>query len=219
MDRHDYIRHRVTDRRLFEVMGDLEGLSVLDAGCGEGRFCRMMRERGAEAVGVDMTGPLIREARERDSDGRYVRGNAEVLPFADGVFDAVVSYLVLLDVGDYRSAIREAARVLKPGGRLFYVNLQAYCTCTPNGWEKDEKGNRLRFVMDDYGYEHGSWVGWNDIRIANYHRPLANYMSAFLEAGFRMVRFEEPLPDWGEWGWDNHYARVPWVHLVEWVKD
>ena len=219
MDNHDYIRHRVMDKRMHEVMGDVSGLKVLDLGCGEGRFCRQLSDRGAKVTGFDLTQNLLARGKELGGGTDYFRGDAEVMALRSESFDVAVSYVMMLDVPDYRTCIRETARVLKPGGRLFYSNLQAYCTCTPDGWVKDEDGNRLYMPIDDYSYEHGSWVAWGEIRIANYHRPLAAYMSAFLEVGFRLLRFEEPLPDWSEWGYDQFYARAPWVHLMEWVKE
>lgn len=219
MDDHDYIRHRVMDRRVHEVMGDVSGLSVLDLGCGEGRFCRQLSERGAVVTGFDLTLPLVERAVSLDAGGRYFRGNAEAMALRSGVFDWAVSYIMLLDVPDYRACIGEIARVLKPGGRLVYVNLQAYCTSPGQSWVRDEEGKDLYFPIDHDAFEHGSWAEWRDIRIANYHRPLGAYMTAFLSAGFKLVRFEEPLPDWSEWGYDSRYARVPWAHLMEWVKE
>lgn len=216
VDGHDYIRDRVTDRFVHEMMGNVHGLSILDVGCGEGRFCRQLAQRGGLVTGLDLTRRLIEEARER-GQADYVRGNGEALPFLSSRFDWVVSYIALLDIPDYRAAIDEMVRVLKPGGRLAYVNLQAYCT-TGAGWTDFGSGSRDHFVFDHYAYEHGSWAAWGDIRVANYHRPLSAYFSAFLGSGLRLVRFAEPLPDWDLWGYDARYARVPWAHVMEWEK-
>ena len=92
--------------------------SALDVGCGEGRFCRLMREAGIAAVGIDPTAALVEEARQRDPAGRYDIGRAEELPFASGQFDLVVSCLSLIDIPDFRAAIAEMNRVLKPDGTL-----------------------------------------------------------------------------------------------------
>lgn len=218
MDRHDYVRYRVMDRQVRELFGDVAGKRVLDAGCGEGRASRMLGEMGADVVGLDLCRPLVEAAVARGADGAYVRGNAEKLPFGDSSFDAVLSYIVLLDIPDYRAAVKEMARVLKPGGKVVYVNLQAFATSPGQGWVKDEDKKRLYFPVDHYSFEHGSWAEWGKIKIANYHRPLADYFQAFLDAGLKLKQFREPLPDWDEWPFDADYIRVPWAYITEWTK-
>lgn len=90
--------------------------NALDVGCGEGRFCRMLKSQGVDVVGVDPTPALLAAARARDIQGTYVDAFAEQLPFDDEAFDLVVSYLSLIDIPDIQSAIPEMARVLRPGG-------------------------------------------------------------------------------------------------------
>src|SRR4029078_12912166 len=92
---------------------------VLDLGCGEGRFCRMLGERGARTIGIDPVGDMIAEAALRHVQGGvYLRSIAETLPFVDECFDVAVSYITLVDIPDFRRAIRECARVLRQGGKL-----------------------------------------------------------------------------------------------------
>jgi ubiquinone/menaquinone biosynthesis C-methylase UbiE len=79
--------------------------NVLDVGCGEGRFCRMLKPYGLNITGVDPTPKLIAAARARDVDGKYPEARAEELPFHDETFDLVVSYLTLIDIPDVQAAI------------------------------------------------------------------------------------------------------------------
>jgi ubiquinone/menaquinone biosynthesis C-methylase UbiE len=83
---------------------------ALDVGCGEGRFSRRLKAQGVSVVGIDPTQTLPNEARQRDPGGDYQLAKAEALPFADESFDLVVSYLTLIDIPDFRLAMKEMAR-------------------------------------------------------------------------------------------------------------
>ena len=196
---------------------------VLDVGCGEGRFCRMLAARGADVTGLEPTAGLIAAARARDPAGRYVEGVAERLPFADAAFDLVVSYLTLIDIPDIGAAIPEMARVLAPGGRLLVANLNSFSTAGQSeglGWQYDVTGQRRHFGLDRYSKESADWVEWRGIRIKNYHRPFAVYMRAFLAQHLVLTHFDEPLPvaeaPPGER--TDGYRRAPWFWVMEWKK-
>ena len=102
------------------------GQRLLDAGCGEGRHCFGALERGAHVVGLDLDFESMRLAqrrlRERGKElgqtGVMLQGNTFQLPFADATFDRVICSEVMEHVHDYGAAVRELARVTKPGGRM-----------------------------------------------------------------------------------------------------
>ncbi len=194
VDGTDPNREHVLDPVMLLLVGDVRGLRVLDVGCGEGRFCRKLRDAGAVATGIDPTPRLLAAARSRDGAGEYVEGVAESLPFPDSAFDVVVSYVVLLDVPDYRTAIDEMSRVMKPGGRLVYANLNSISSTAIKGWAKGTNDELLHMPVDNYTFEWGAIVGWRGISIVNYHRPMSDYMQAFLDASLRLERFLEPIP-------------------------
>ncbi len=90
---------------------------VLDLGCGTGRSLDLFR-RADTVIGIDPSLSMLVRARRRTPDVPLVAGRAEALPFADGVFDTVVSALVFCSVDRPRVAIEEVRRVLAPGGSL-----------------------------------------------------------------------------------------------------
>lgn len=193
---------------------------ALDVGCGEGRFCRMLRQRGIETVGLDPTPALLARARARDPGGTYVEGVAEQLPFDDGAFDLVVSYLTLIDIPDVVTAIHQMARVLAPGGTLLIANLNGFNTaCADRDWVHDADGHRLHFPVDQYLEERAMWIEWRGIRIVNHHRPLRTYMKALLGAGLVLTHFDEPEPTAdASPSRAASYRRVPWFMVMEWRK-
>ena len=100
--------------------GDVAGSLVLDAGCGMGRYLRVVAEAGALAVGIDLS-RAVEAARDltREWPGVSVaQGDLLRLPFGEGSFDHVYSLGVLDHTPDPRRAFLELARLLKPGGRI-----------------------------------------------------------------------------------------------------
>jgi SAM-dependent methyltransferase len=203
---------------------------ALDVGCGEGRFCRMLKQHGVDVTGTDATGiavtgidptpGLLEAARAHDPNGTYLGAAAERLPFGDNAFDLVVSYLSLIDIPDIQAAIPEMARVLAPNGALLIANLNSFNTaCIDTGWISGSDGRRLYYPIDNYLEERSTWIEYRGIRIRNYHRPMSTYMRALLDAGLRLSYFDEPSPSA-----DTRpakaasYRRAPWFVVMEWVK-
>jgi len=217
----DVNRLHVLDPVMREQAGDVQGKRVLDVGCGEGRFCRMMGARGAVAVGIDPTAKFIERAQERDPGGEYRVAGGEALPFEDESFDLVVGYLVLIDIADFQAAIREMARVVKPGGRILIANLNSFVTTMVNPWIQDDRGWRLYFAMDNYPQEREAVVTWSGIVIKNHHRPLHMYMNAFINAGLRLERYLEPVPTEDAISLAPSiadYKRIPYMNVMVWSK-
>ncbi len=102
----------------FDEIVPLPGRLTLELGCGEGRVARDLTARGHRVVGVDTSPTLLRHARDAHRGGAYVLCDARSLPFADQSFDLAVAYNSLMDVDGLDQAVREAARVLTPEGRL-----------------------------------------------------------------------------------------------------
>jgi SAM-dependent methyltransferase len=214
----DYSRVHVLDGSMLDRVRARRFRRALDVGCGEGRFCRMLRTEGVETVGIDPTQALLDEARRRDGQGDYRLGRAEALDFPDNSFDLVVSCLTLLDIPDAIAAIAEMARVLQPGGSLLIANLNSFFTAgPPDGWSTEADGSS-RFFIDNYMEERTDWVEWKDIRIRNWHRPLSTYMALLLGQGLVLKHFEEPVPRDGDPEWNQKYLRVPLFVVMEWQK-
>jgi ubiquinone/menaquinone biosynthesis C-methylase UbiE len=112
----------IEQRLVLELMGDVGGIRLLDAGCGDGALVCAAAARGAEVTGVDSDPAMLAAAQGRAANAGvraiFLEGRAERLPFPDASFDMVSSITVLCFVPDAGGALREMARVLRPGGRL-----------------------------------------------------------------------------------------------------
>jgi demethylmenaquinone methyltransferase/2-methoxy-6-polyprenyl-1,4-benzoquinol methylase len=91
---------------------------LIDLACGTGDLALEGARAGARVIGFDLSAGMLREARERRIACVLVRGDALCLPLADACCDAVVSGFALRNFADVAIALAEAARVLKPDGRL-----------------------------------------------------------------------------------------------------
>jgi SAM-dependent methyltransferase len=122
------IRHWI--RRLQPLLPDdlLLGRTVLDIGCGSGEASLGLLERGAVPVSLDLTWSAVRRLKQRRPRLPVLQGDALHLPFRSASFDHAVSIGVLHHTPDWRRGIAEAARVVKPGGRLV---LMLYAARTP----------------------------------------------------------------------------------------
>lgn len=124
---HDALFAESTSRAEVAAMRELLalpfGARVLDVPCGWGRHTELLAEAGCDAFGADLSWPLLRRAPRRAGPAgaaRYAAADVRALPYRDGSFDAVVNVftslgLFLDDAEDVR-ALREAWRVLRPGG-------------------------------------------------------------------------------------------------------
>ena len=171
--------------RLLDWLGDVAGLRVLDAGCGDGYLARFLAARGARVTGIDISPRLIEAARRLDPAGQisYLAADlSQPQPALAGSFDAVASYLVLNDVADYRGFAATLGVVLKPGGRLVLALNNPY-------------GAVVRRHVADY-FDSGArdpyrglWAA--GIKAYYYHRTLEEYVEAFGAAGLTVTRLAD----------------------------
>lgn len=107
---------------LLAAAGVKAGDRVLDVACGAGYVAAAARDLGAEAIGVDFSAAQVRLAEQSYPGIRFVEGDAEALPFADGEFDVVLNAFGFPHVADPDRVTAEAFRVLEPGGRFSYAS-------------------------------------------------------------------------------------------------
>jgi SAM-dependent methyltransferase len=140
---YDSLAGRVTSRLadpLLAAVSAETGTRLLDVATGPGYVASRAVELGVEAVGVDFSETMLAFARSRSPGVEFVRGDATGLPFADGSFDAVVAAFVLLHLGAPERAAAEAARVLRPGGRVAFTV-----------WDVPSRGRWLGVLLDAIG--------------------------------------------------------------------
>jgi SAM-dependent methyltransferase len=127
---HRLVRRSLYDAAIYEGLDPREHAllalfearprRVLDAGCGTGEFAeRVARVLGVDVVGVDQSERMVELTRARGLEAHVA--DVRQLPFEDGELDAVSANWMLYHVADLDRALGEAARVLRPGGRLVAI--------------------------------------------------------------------------------------------------
>ena len=219
-----------------ELMGDVKGKTLLDAGCGEGYLSRYYAKRGATTTGVDISPRLIERAEALTDSSlgvTYEVGDiCNLEQVDDAQFDQILCNLVLLNVPCLTEALSEFQRVLRSGGILvFSIVHPAFNFYGPGSWEMGEKnpstGRRegLFFRVDKYTDEKECRRYWRTREgekfpepFSFYHRTISTYIRAILDAGLRIVAVEEPLPS-DESEFFDRERRVPFFMVFKAVKD
>jgi ubiquinone/menaquinone biosynthesis C-methylase UbiE len=129
---------------LLDDAGVKRGHKVLDVATGAGYVAAAAARRGADPLGVDFSTTQVRMARARYPSIRFAHANAEALPFDADSFDAIVNAFGLCHLPNPDLALREAFRVLKPGGRVAF-----------SVWDQPERVIGLGALYDAIR-EHGS---------------------------------------------------------------
>ena len=227
-DTNDY-RNEFLMPIMLAMVGDVAGLDLLDLGCGEGGYGRELARRGARVVGIDGSPRLIEVARQRAAsdnvtvDLRCANAN-QLNGIADASFDRVLASMTLMDMEDYPGAIREIARVLRPGGELLMSITHPCFQARVSRWIRDERGQPMFFAVDHY-FDRLAWeehMAPEFTRtVLRRHRPLEDYMAAPLAAGLTLREFREPVPTDEELTKSHRFwklRRIPYFLFMRWAK-
>ncbi|MBI1243421.1 MAG: metalloregulator ArsR/SmtB family transcription factor [Alphaproteobacteria bacterium] len=150
-----HVRDAEVERELAALVPAGEGKEILDIGTGTGRILEVLGTRGARGIGVDLSPAMLRVARANLARAGlaniHVRqGDMYRLPWQEPAFDAVTVHQVLHFADDPALAIAEAARVLKPGGRIVIADFAPHELDT---LRTDHAHRRL-------GFADGEVQGW-----------------------------------------------------------
>lgn len=178
---------------LVRLLGAGEGL-CLDVGCGTGLYFEAVRGTGRTPIGVDRSADQLRHARTR---GKCAQADAAALPFADACFPTVLIVWLSTDVSDFTDVVREAARVLRPGGLMLFCGAHP-CFMGPH-IEYREDGGRIihpTYRLSGWHKAQSWWRGRHGprTRVGMSHVPLADFLRAFLDVGLVIDTVEEPEP-------------------------
>ncbi|KAI2620703.1 methyltransferase type 11 [Hypomontagnella submonticulosa] len=184
--------------QLQAMLPDLNGLAVLDLGCGFGWFSRFARENGAASVrAIDLSERMLCRAREMTNDDKieYERANLEELTLLENQYDVVFSSLAFHYLVNLPALIMEISRSLKASGRLvFSIEHSIYTAPSKPDFVVDqETGNRF-WPLDDYQKEGPRTTTWFVAGVQKQHRTVGTYINMLLSSGLQLTDFIEWCP-------------------------
>jgi SAM-dependent methyltransferase len=175
---------------LRDLIGEGSG-ACLDLCCGTGARAGILRELGWTPFGIDLSAGQLGYTAGRLP---AVLGTADRLPAASGSVSAVACVLAHTDMPAYAAALREASRVLEPGGRFVHVGVHP---CFVGAFA--DRSDPARLVIDDrYADRSRSFDAWSPhgvrARVGAWHVPLTDLLNGVTAAGLRVIRTAESGP-------------------------
>jgi ubiquinone/menaquinone biosynthesis C-methylase UbiE len=199
---------------LLDLLGPVAGLRVLDVACGHGRITRELSRRGADVVGIDISGKLISKAQEIERNEplgiRYIHADVRTPELlGDRQFDRVSCGFGLSDIDDLDGAIATISTALRPRGSLVFSILHP---CFAGGQDISSSWP----TAGSY-YDEGHWTAQGALstlrrQVGSNHRMLSTYLSTLRRHNLWLDQIAEPLPapDWDQ----AHDADRKPVYLV-----
>lgn len=173
---------------MISMLGDVAGRTVLDVGCGSGLLAEHLASAGANVIGLDGSDAMLQLARARLGAKGQLRLHDLHEPLtwlANGSIDIVVASLVMHYIKDWRPALGEFRRVLRPGGRLVMSTHHPFADfitySRPNYFAVEE-------IVDQWGKSDAKY----EVRF--WRRPLQVLISDLVHTGFRIKQLAEPVP-------------------------
>lgn len=202
---------QVSESQVAMLPDDLAGKDAIELGCGTAYVSAWLARRGARVVGIDNSEAQLATARRLQRrhglDFPLIHGNAEDVPYPDGSFDFAISEYGACLWADPQRWVPEAARLLRPGGRLvFLVNSFLMMLCMP---AEDGVAATDRLLRTGFGIYRVEWPG--DMGI-EFHLSHGEWIRLLRRSGFEIEDLIELRPPRGA------TTRYPFVTL-EWARN
>jgi len=212
------------------LLGEVKGKRILDLGCGEGGYSRILASKGAIVTAIDASPRLIEIAKSKGKKKNpsityLVKDAASLDGISDGSFDVILAAMSLMDVEDYNNSVAEVWHVLRKGGILLMSILHPCFASRKSKWERDKEGNFLYLRVDNY-FDKTPWKEFIHPKKFKHevifrHMPLQDFINPLIALGFKLLRFHEPIPTPAQMQKSPrllNLARVPMFLFMEWQK-
>jgi ubiquinone/menaquinone biosynthesis C-methylase UbiE len=194
LDKNNFLNKFVEEPGTLKKLKELELTSkkVLDLGCGSGRYTRVLKNFGANVVGVDPSEELLKIARKEIKNIDFLKKDSSNLPFKDNCFDMVFAGMVLHYVKDIESLFREVFRVLRPKGIFILTSHVPYLELV----RKVKFENKSYYEFDHYFKEGARYKNWTSIgiKIKFFHHTMESVFKAAIKNSFILSDYSDLRP-------------------------
>jgi len=180
---------------LWELIGNPNGLTVLDLGCGDARIAHQFRKLGAKQyLGVEGSQRMFELAQKNLKPGfsEVQLSWLEDLVSPAGHFDLVISSLALHYIENLKMLFDKICESLKPAGRFIFS--VEHPVITSDNRSLDASPVREAWLVDNYFVRGERQVQWMGDTVTKYHRTIEDYLSLITESGFSLQSFREADP-------------------------
>jgi SAM-dependent methyltransferase len=207
----DVYRDCVNTPAFLAMLPDVRGLHGLDIGCGEGANTRKLARLGARMQAIDVAPTFVRHAKATEKAAplgvQYEVADGMKLPFANESFDFATAFMSLMDMPDHGVALKEAARVLLPGG-FFQFSIIHPCFAPPHRRVVRDAHGRAQSIEVARYFEptNGHVNEWiftslpakerkrvEPFRTPMFHRTLSSWVDVICAAGMMIEKLGEPM--------------------------
>lgn len=193
----DALNATIIRPELLKILGDLNGKTVLDVGCGSGYLTTELAQTAKKVIGTDFAPDFVSLCTTKYADQGNVsfqqQDVTEQFPFFDNVFDVVISKMVLQYVPKIQTFVTESYRVLKPYGKLVVAVDHPFHTQFFYAQALVGKPNPKYEGIEDYfsSNPQTKLSLWGKVELTWYPRTVSDYIQPFLDAGFALHTMKE----------------------------
>lgn len=218
---------------IYSHVPGLKGKKVLSLGCGPGEDAAKLKERGAvHSTGIDVSKGLIKLAKKNHPECEFFVMDMEKLKFDDKSFDFIFSSLALHYLPNWDEVMKQAFRVLKPGGTFLFSS--SHPAVDAIEWASRGEVKKLMLGVEsnrsvNQVKHHGAYLSEKEINISGdkfavtfYHQSLGKIFKTILRTGFVVQGFWEPKPtkEFKTLDPQNYaiWSELPWLMIIKLQK-
>jgi 2-polyprenyl-3-methyl-5-hydroxy-6-metoxy-1,4-benzoquinol methylase len=177
-----------------KLLGNVQKKEILDLGCGQGYFSRILAKQEAIVTGVDLSEDLIKIANQRNQEQSlsikyFISNAADLNAFKNNNFDIIVSNMAFMDIEDIEKTLEECSRILKSNGYIVFSLTNPIFGISER--TKDDSGFFLKLIK----YRTNSTMTNENrgyyFKTVHYHRPIGYYLNTLANNGFYVTNYEE----------------------------
>lgn len=195
------VKHAVIGDAVLRRLAGARDLDIVEIGTGTGWLAGLVRPQARRVVALDGSAALLEEARRAVPGVEFLEADLQrPLPLPDRAFDVALACLVLHDLRPLPRAFAELARVLRPGGKLLVIDLNAYYAHPVGSWKRTWRERLTRAPKGIRVASYGDWLRREDRTFTwgdgheSWFTPLPELVNDAVGAGFVVTGLDDLVP-------------------------